>query len=678
MAATPKKLSRLWQELKRRNVFRVITVYAGAAFVTLELVDIIADPLKLPTWFLPVVIVLLSVGFIIAIILSWIYDIRSEGGLVKTEPADKVDAGDTARSSNSWKIASYISFVVIVALIVLNFIPLKNTKVVSDVLDKSIAILPFHNDSPDQENEYFINGTMESILNNLCKIKDLRVVSRSSVEQFRDTTVFIPDVAEFLNACFILEGGMSKYGNHIRMTLQLIDRNDRHVWSEQYDREVREVEDLLSLQSEIAQLVAEQLQAVITPEERERIEKVPTSSLTAFEYYLRASEEQFSYGFNIDNTAALDRAASLYRRSLNYDPGFSLAYSGLAWNYFWRDNYMGMFGTVYSKDYFEEEQVDSVLILVERALQLDDQNVDALIIRGYVYLGQGNLDKTEEYVDRALELNSNHPQGLILSTMLSSSDKGYIHSIQMLERAMKIEKGIYRPMILDWYYHILRYLGITDKCETYLNELTNLTGDSARYFAYKCKLEILRGNTEKASDYTHAAFRIDTNSTYGILIMGDHYYDQGQYREAYAYYKKHFDRLEEAEQVNPNYMPRMAHVLLEIGQKEKAMTFFNKWFEMANECIQRKDIYGQSGADYDLAGVYALLGNKEKAYEHLEAFLAGNYQSANMIIQLKKRDPLFESIRHEERFQQIVRDAEAKHQAEQERVRKWLEENDLL
>ena len=144
------------------------------------------------------------------------------------------------------------------------------------------------------------------------------MVSRSSVEQFRDTTVFIPDVAEFLNACFILEGGMSKYGNHIRMTLQLIDRNDRHVWSEQYDREVREVEDLLSLQSEIAQLVAEQLQAVITPEERERIEKVPTSSLTAFEYYLRASEEQFSYGFNIDNTAALDRAASLYRRSLNY------------------------------------------------------------------------------------------------------------------------------------------------------------------------------------------------------------------------------------------------------------------------------------------------------------------------------------------------------------------------
>src|SRR5210317_1668509 len=119
----PNKLSQFWQELKRRNVVRVITVYAGVAFVILELVDIIAEPLKLPSWLLPVVIVLLSIGFIIAVILSWIYDIHPEGGMVKTEPAEKVKAEDIPKSSNNWKIASYISFVVIVGLIVLNIIP---------------------------------------------------------------------------------------------------------------------------------------------------------------------------------------------------------------------------------------------------------------------------------------------------------------------------------------------------------------------------------------------------------------------------------------------------------------------------------------------------------------------------------------------------------------------------
>src|SRR5210317_936211 len=141
----PNKLSQFWQELKRRNVVRVITVYAGVAFVILELVDIIAEPLKLPSWLLPVVIVLLSIGFIIAVILSWIYDIHPEGGMVKTEPDERVHDEHIPKSSKGWKIASYISFVVIVGLIALNVVPRSINK---KILDKSIAVLPFINDSP--------------------------------------------------------------------------------------------------------------------------------------------------------------------------------------------------------------------------------------------------------------------------------------------------------------------------------------------------------------------------------------------------------------------------------------------------------------------------------------------------------------------------------------------------
>ena len=233
MSSSPNKLSHFWQELKRRNVVRVVTVYAGAAFVILELVDIVAEPLKLPSWLLPVVIVLLSIGFIIAVILSWIYDIHPEGGMVKTEPAYKIKIEDIPKSSNSWKIASYISFVVIVALIVLNIIPRTGKK---EILEKSIAVLPFQNDSPDQE-MYFINGIMEEILDNLCKIADLRVVSRSSVEQYRNEPKPIPVVAEEMDVGYILEGSGQRDGDNIRLTVQLLDaRKDQHIWSESYYR----------------------------------------------------------------------------------------------------------------------------------------------------------------------------------------------------------------------------------------------------------------------------------------------------------------------------------------------------------------------------------------------------------------------------------------------------------
>ena len=124
----PNKLSQFWQELKRRNVVRVITVYAGAAFVIIELINNITDPLRLPEWTPTFVIVLLAIGFPIAIIFSWIYDVHPEGGIVKTKPAEKDKAEDIPKSSKSWKIASYISFVVIVALIVLNIIPRTGNK----------------------------------------------------------------------------------------------------------------------------------------------------------------------------------------------------------------------------------------------------------------------------------------------------------------------------------------------------------------------------------------------------------------------------------------------------------------------------------------------------------------------------------------------------------------------
>jgi TolB-like protein len=329
MPGDSNKLSRFWQELKRRKVLRVITVYAAVAFVILQLVEILAPSLRLPEWTMNLILVLLIVGFIIAVILSWIYDVHPEGGIVKTESAKKIKTEDIPVSSNSWKIASYISFVVIIALIVLNIIPRTNTSKEAEILDKSIAVLPFRNDSPEETEMFFINGTMESILDNLCKIKDLRVVSRTSVEQYRDHPKPIPTVGEEMNVSYIIEGSGLKHGDNVRLTIQLIDAiNDKHIWSNTYNRKT---EEIFELQSEIAQLVARELEAIISPEEKELIEKIPTTSLTAHDFYQRGREEHNQYWLDNDNKTALERAEEMYKEALEYDPTFALAYTGLAY-----------------------------------------------------------------------------------------------------------------------------------------------------------------------------------------------------------------------------------------------------------------------------------------------------------------------------------------------------------
>jgi TolB-like protein len=279
MSNPQSRLSRFWQELKRRKVIYVITVYASASFVIIELVNNVLEPLNLPENLSTIVIIALTVAFPIVVILSWIFDVTPKG-LEKTRPVEMVEErkGEVVVTSSAWRIATYVSVVIIAGLILFNIF--SRPGISDQVMDygKSIAVLPFVNDSPDQENEYFINGTMESILNNLSKIKVLRVVSRSSVEQYRDTIVPIPEIARAMMAGYILEGSMQKIGQRIRITLQLIDQNDRHVWSEQYDREIEQPEDQFSLQSEIAEMVAREIGVLITPEEKQRMEKIPTTS----------------------------------------------------------------------------------------------------------------------------------------------------------------------------------------------------------------------------------------------------------------------------------------------------------------------------------------------------------------------------------------------------------------
>ncbi len=295
MPDRPNRLSQFWQELKRRRVHRMLAIYAGSAYVIFEASTLIFPRWGLPDWTIDLVLYLLILGAIITFVVSWVYDVTPEG-VQKTKPVSEALEGEAPPTPNGWKIASLISVMVIVVLIVLNIIPRKGKK---EILEKSIAILPFRNDSPDEEKMYFINGTMEAILGNLCKIKDLRVPGRTSVEQYRGVSKPIPEIAAEMNVSYILEGSGQKLGNRILLTIQLREgKNDQHLWSIQYDREIQKVEDLIDIQSEVAQLVAAEIKIIITPEEKQLIEKIPTTNLTAYDFYQRGEEERRKYWFD--------------------------------------------------------------------------------------------------------------------------------------------------------------------------------------------------------------------------------------------------------------------------------------------------------------------------------------------------------------------------------------------
>ena len=192
-------------------------------------------------------------------------------------------------------------------------------------LEKSVAILPFKNDSKDEENTYFINGLMEEILNNLQKIKDLRVISRTSVEQYRNQTKPIPEIAKELGVNYIVEGSGQKYGNAFRLRTQLImAAKESHLWGESYQQKINEVEDIFRIQSQIAESIATELKAIITPQEKQLIEKIPTKELEAFDAYLKG---QFYWRKLTPND--LETAMQYFELAKEKDPKYALAYAGI-------------------------------------------------------------------------------------------------------------------------------------------------------------------------------------------------------------------------------------------------------------------------------------------------------------------------------------------------------------
>jgi TolB-like protein len=636
MSDQSNRLSQFWQELKRRKVIYVITVYASASFVLIELVNNVLEPLNLPENLSTIVIIALAVAFPIVVILSWIFDVTPKG-LEKTKPADAVEEEkeEVVVTSHAWRIATYVSVVIIAGLILFNIFT--RTGLSAEVIEYG--------------NEYFINGTMESILNNLCKIKDLRVVSRSSVEQYRDTIVPIPEIARAMMTGYILEGSMQKIGQHIRITVQLIDQNDRHVWSEQYDREIEKLEDQFALQSEIAEMVAREIHAVVTPEEKQHMEKITTTNGRAFELYQRGFDEFIHFLYN-DDREHLAKAEVLYRRALEYDSTYADAMCGIAVVY----NNTGRF--------------DSSLILANKALSYDDQSDLAYLTRGMYYFQKGDHEAALENLNKSLDINPNFtPAFVFKANTYNWLVYDYVQAIENYEEAILRDRDMARSEIN--LYTVYEYLafsyvsaGFGEQAKPYFIPRLVFDGDSAGYYHKLALIERCLGNYQRAELLYLRAYELDT--TY-LPDLGNYLY-AGQLDAAYRWAGIW-------EKYSPGWhIPERAYLYWNAGKQKQARDLLTQFIKRREQSLQESWLGVRNGNMHmDLAPLYALLGNKEKAYRTLDELLQMQDNLPVEWVNIIKHNPMYDGLRDEERFQKIVEHVEAKYQAEHERVRKWLE-----
>jgi len=309
--------------------------------------------------------------------------------------------------------------------------------------EKSIAVLPFINDSPNQENTYFINGVMEEILNNLQKIKDLRVISRTSVEQYRGQNKPISEIAEELGVNYILEGSGQKYGSSFRLRAQLImAEKETHFWGESFQQKITEVEDIFNVQIKIAESVAGALKAVIAPEEKNLIKKVPTYDLTAYDSYLRG--KFYLYRASQDDIAT---ALHCFEEARDRDPRFALAYAGISTVWLFRQQ----FGWA-----APEEAGPKMMEAVDKALGQDSSLADVYYaVASMKVYGMFDLEDGEAAFRKAIEINPNHAEAHALYSHLLNMFGRPDEAMEHIDLALRLDP--HNPTIKMWYTQDLLY-----------------------------------------------------------------------------------------------------------------------------------------------------------------------------------------------------------------------------
>ena len=320
-------------ELKRRNVYKVAVAYAIVGWLLVQVATQVFPIFEIPNWASRLIVLAIIIGFPIALVIAWAFELTPQG-LKRTEDVDPFDsrsgqvfATETRSKSHAWIYVVIVGALLSVGLFMLGrYTSSRGVALPAPAsLEKSIAVLPFESLSDDKANAYFAIGIQDEILARLSQIADLKVISKTSTQQYKSAPANLREIAQQLGVAHILEGSVQKANDQVRVTVQLINAsNDAHLWASTYDRKLT---DIFGVESEIAKSIADSLQAKLTGREEQALAVKPTDNPAAYDAYLRGLAAE---GQSLHSVYAMEEAVRFYERAVQLDPAFAVAWSRLS------------------------------------------------------------------------------------------------------------------------------------------------------------------------------------------------------------------------------------------------------------------------------------------------------------------------------------------------------------
>jgi len=546
------------------------------------------------------------------------------------------------------------------ALIIINVYPRKNRGTLNPDLEKSIAVLPFINESSDSTNLYLINGLMESILDNLQKIEDLRVISRTSVEKYRGHPKTAPEIGRELNTNYLVEGSGQKIGDQILLNVQLIEAStDTHLWSKYYKRETG---DIFDLQLEIAKSIASEIQAIITPEEVQRIEKVPTENLVAYDYFLMGLDH-----FQEGTRESLLEAIALFKQAIGEDPEFARAHADIAISLALLDMYQ-----------VEKKYLDQIDQYADRALLLDPQLAQSLIAKALYHITGKEYAQALPYLEKALEYNPN--SSLVINTLsdyytryVPDTEKYLEYALMGIGLDIAAHDSVDASNIYLVLSNALMQTGFVEEAQKYIEIAFDYNPENP--YAELLRPYIMLagdGNLAQTKEMLLEILRRDTTRHDVLKELGVICYYLRDFDSAHGYFHK-MEEICKARGLDlyQGEKAKIGLILSELGKTQESQTYFQDYLEYA-----RNDpgIY----RDLSLAAYYSFNGDIDRALEHMKLFSEQENYPYWYILFLEMDDPLFDPLKDLPEFQKILREINVKFWKNHKEIRDSLNQKGLL
>jgi len=375
-------MSKFFNELKRRNVIKAAIAYIVVAWLLLQVFSIVLPNIGAPEWVMQLFMLIMAIGFPLWLFFSWVYEFTHEG--VKKTSEVEEDLSVIAKTNKRLNILILVAFIATTCVMIFN----PSTDLMKTKDGKyAIAVLYFDNMSADEENEWLSEGMTESITTHLKPNKNLIVIGRTSVKKYRDSEDTIPEIASELSVSYVVEGSVMKQGNNLKITAQLINANNEHVWSEEY---IVSFEDYLNVQTEIAKKIIQKLKIYINPEEENELAHKPTESIEAFKLYQKGRAEA-----EVRSKEGLESSIEYYQKAIETDSNYAVAYAEIA-NSYYLLMIRGLSGDV-------GEKIDQ---LTNRSLEIDPNTVRAYTVKAIFNWNFKNKNIVKEYFEKAIFINS--------------------------------------------------------------------------------------------------------------------------------------------------------------------------------------------------------------------------------------------------------------------------------